>query len=128
MRYVIQPKDPEPRSLGGKAQALADLRRVGVSVPAWFVISAEAFYASLGEEEQRFLDCGADPSIAGQIMQAVEPSSEIRRDLAEALRELCPNGERVAVRSSAREEDGTRHSFAGQLETFLFVHPEDVAD
>ena len=33
----------------------------------------------------------------------------------------------VAVRSSASDEDGTEHSFAGQLESFLNVPPADVA-
>ena len=37
-------------------------------------------------------------------------------------------GERVAVRSSAVEEDGSRHSFAGQFDTFLDVLREDVPD
>jgi len=37
-------------------------------------------------------------------------------------------GERVAVRSSAVEEDGTEHSFAGQFETFLEVGRDDLAE
>src|SRR5262249_13409601 len=39
----------------------------------------------------------------------------------------CPKGETVAVRSSASDEDGAQHSFAGQLDSFLFVPPGDVA-
>ena len=45
-----------------------------------------------------------------------------------ALAELCPDGSPVAVRSSASDEDGVDHSFAGQLESYLFVQPEDVAE
>lgn len=37
-------------------------------------------------------------------------------------------GHRLAVRSSANVEDGVRTSFAGQLDTFLNVAPDDVAD
>ena len=33
----------------------------------------------------------------------------------------------VAVRSSAREEDGAAHSFAGQFDSFLDVSPHDIA-
>ena len=36
-------------------------------------------------------------------------------------------GERLAVRSSACDEDGVQHSFAGQLASFLNVAPEDAA-
>ena len=32
----------------------------------------------------------------------------------------------LAVRSSAAGEDGRRHSFAGQLKSFLYVRPEDL--
>lgn len=37
-------------------------------------------------------------------------------------------GPSLAVRSSAAEEDGHQHSFAGQLESFLNVPPEAVAE
>jgi S-adenosylmethionine:diacylglycerol 3-amino-3-carboxypropyl transferase/phosphohistidine swiveling domain-containing protein len=40
--------------------------------------------------------------------------------------ELPQLGELVAVRSSASEEDGVAHSYAGQLESFLNVSPADV--
>ena len=49
------------------------------------------------------------------------------RALGEALARLAPKGERVAVRSSAREEDGSAHSYAGQFESFLGVAHQDVA-
>lgn len=48
-------------------------------------------------------------------------------ELEKALHELCPDGASVAVRSSAAEEDGARLSFAGQLESHLFVPAEQVA-
>ena len=45
--------------------------------------------------------------------------------LERRARDLGPS---LAVRSSAAEEDGHQHSFAGQLESFLSVPPEEVAD
>ncbi|HEX8849508.1 MAG TPA: PEP/pyruvate-binding domain-containing protein [Gemmatimonadaceae bacterium] len=49
------------------------------------------------------------------------------RALADALTRLAPDGTRVAVRSSAREEDGAAHSYAGQFESFLGVAHREVA-
>ena len=50
-----------------------------------------------------------------------QPSAAVAAELADALAELCPDGAPVAVRSSASDEDGAQHSFAGQLDSFLFV-------
>jgi len=48
--------------------------------------------------------------------------------LDEAYRRLCPDGEKVAVRSSAMAEDGDEHSFAGQFDSFLFVTREQIEE
>jgi rifampicin phosphotransferase len=48
--------------------------------------------------------------------------------ILEAWRRLCPDGERVAVRSSALEEGGVAHSFAGQSESFLGVSQETLLE
>lgn len=127
MRYVIFPGDENgTHLLGGKAGALADLSRAGFSVPAWMVVSPEALNASLGPAGHRALSSGADPSSLGAALASLTLPPDLMRELAAALARLCPNGERVAVRSSALEEDGTRHSFAGQLESILSVEPGDV--
>jgi pyruvate,water dikinase len=41
---------------------------------------------------------------------------------------LLPGAGLVAVRSSASDEDGAEHSFAGQLESHLFVSCERIAE
>lgn len=56
---------------------------------------------------------------------AVLPEATAGEVLAAAAR-LAPAGELLAVRSSAVDEDGASHSFAGQLESFLDVPPGDV--
>jgi rifampicin phosphotransferase len=45
-------------------------------------------------------------------------------DVVAAVAKL--NAQRVAVRSSATEEDGEHHSFAGQFDTVLNVKPDEV--
>jgi pyruvate,water dikinase len=90
--------------LGGKAWALASAQRAGLPVPAWFAVSAAA--------------CRDGSGVPG----------ELRAELASAIEEVFANGESLAVRSSARDEDGQQLSFAGQLESHLFVQPADVAE
>jgi phosphohistidine swiveling domain-containing protein len=104
-------------SLGGKARALAALRAADLPIPPWFVVPPAAFDASLPPEQPR------DPTALADL----QPSLAVQLELKQALAELCPHGQAVAVRSSASDEDGPQHSFAGQLESFLFVPPGEVA-
>lgn len=87
---------PPDAALGGKAGGLARLAGSGLPIPEWFVLP------SPGE--------GDEPVPAERIVAAA--------------REIAPGAGFFAVRSSAVDEDGAAHSFAGQLESFLFVPPE----
>src|SRR5947209_13220054 len=102
MKYVIRAGEADAQSpVGGKGRALAALGRAGLPVPPWFALTSDAF------------DAG-------------RPLPGAEAELATALAELCLNGELVAVRSSAVDEDGSRESLAGQLDSFLNVPPEEV--
>src|SRR5207237_2473767 len=59
--------------------------------------------------------------------EKVRPTPAVEQEIHEAITALCHSSDSVAVRSSASDEDGAQHSFAGQLDSFLFVRPEDVA-
>jgi pyruvate,water dikinase len=107
MRYILFPKEADAHSpIGGKARTLAKLGRAGLPVPPWFALTYDAYHAGINGS--------LSPAVQGELMQALE--------------ELCPHGEPVAVRSSAADEDGARHSLAGQLDSFLFVARADVAE
>jgi len=97
--------------LGGKAGALAQLAAMKLPIPAWFVVTPEAFIASGGN--------------AGE-------TASLRADLAAQAvalaREIAPDSDYFAVRSSALDEDGAEHSFAGQLDSFLFVPPDRIPE
>lgn len=111
--------------LGGKAGALAALQTARLPVPAWFVVAPEAFQSSLNTTQAAAIASG-EPTTVHTGLERLEACEQVRRQIAAALVELCPNGEAVAVRSSALDEDGCEHSFAGQLDSFLFVAPVDV--
>ncbi len=98
---IVRHDDPLPPGvrLGGKAGALAALGRSGLPIPEWFVITPDAL----------------DADGAGPVTNALAASIE------RTAREVAPGAEFFAVRSSAVDEDGVDHSFAGQLDSFLFV-------
>lgn len=128
--------------VGWKAANLAELQRLGFGqlVPAWFVVTHQAF--------ERALDSTLAPA-GGSLRAAIGAilarpdlgytrQSALIRDLWEGL-ELPPDLAReigaayaglaraedgepfVAVRSSAREEDTEGAARAGEFDTFLFV-------
>jgi rifampicin phosphotransferase len=112
--------------LGGKALALLRLERAGLSVPPWFVIAPSAFRASLSREQIEALTSERPERLNSELI-SLKPSEEVLREVEEALRNLGCNGSRFAVRSSAVDEDGSQHSFAGQFDTFLFVDPKAIS-
>lgn len=89
--------------VGGKAAALGEMLKVGIPVPAGFVITTQAF-----ENQDRKL------------------SEILISRLLEAFDDLQTT--HVAVRSSAVSEDGVKASWAGQLDTFLQVSRSQLID
>lgn len=103
MKFITPSSNIEQISrLGGKGRALARLGQEGFLIPPWFAVFPEA--------------CEGSFSIHLQA----------RAEIRDALKELCPDGELVAVRSSASDEDGLDFSFAGQLESYLSVPHDSV--
>lgn len=100
MTWIRWPDQPVTRAeVGGKAFALAALVQAGFDVPAWFAIASGA------ESADR---------------------EGLAREIAEAVHRLASDGARLAVRSSAVDEDSAGHSFAGQLESYLDVPADEV--
>ena len=93
--------------VGGKAASLAALSAARLPIPAWFAVRPPASISSTADLPTD-MRCALDDAVR-KLLRDAEP------------------GARLAVRSSALDEDGVRHSFAGQFESYLFVAPEDVA-
>ena len=105
MSVIILHSDefPPGAALGGKAGALARLASAKLPVPEWFVVTPAAYDRN-----------GVPAGLAAGIIATA--------------RKIAPNAAFFAVRSSALDEDGAEHSFAGQLESFLFVPPEKIPE
>ncbi|HEX8234843.1 MAG TPA: PEP/pyruvate-binding domain-containing protein [Abditibacteriaceae bacterium] len=127
MPYIIWPHhEATHRELGGKAAALWALSQFDLPIPEWFVVSPQAFCDSVPLPFDSFaqLDTFAQPCEKSTF----HLSDAVAAAVNAALQQLCPRGELVAVRSSALDEDGVQHSYAGQFESYLFVPPGEVAD
>jgi len=100
MNHIHWPQEQPQRDLvGGKAAALAALQNNNIAIPPWFALSTNDSSETLSQAE-----------------------------IAAALKTIAPNGEPVAVRSSAIDEDSSEHSFAGQFATFLNVPHAEVIE
>ena len=127
MRFIVDAGDAAPDApVGGKARALAELLRAGFAIPRWFVVTPDAFWASLSERDRERFPVASEAELTA-IVQRVQPIVDVANRIEAAVRSLAPDGRRLAVRSSASDEDGAQHSFAGQLESFLNVAHRDVA-
>jgi len=108
--WVIFGQDLDPATAesvaGSKLARLAELSGIGVPVPQFFAITADAFRAR--------------DDAAGPIREAIE-------DAYADLSERCGVPEvRTAVRSSAIGEDSGAASFAGMFDTILGVAGADA--
>ncbi len=113
--------------VGGKARALAELANAGLPVPAWFVVLPSAFDASATPELTTALAEARDKAAFATIVAGIRLAPEVAAAIDSALG-TASVANRYAVRSSAQDEDSDRHSFAGQLESFLDVPGPCVAD
>lgn len=124
---LYKPNSPTPSpTLGGKGRQLLHLQRLGHPVPPWVALPAEVFHQVLRQNDlpEWIADQLATftPENAAPIAEAIQ--SRIRAltfppELIQALKDEPLLQKPVAVRSSAADEDGRCHSFAGIHESYL---------
>lgn len=119
-----------PERVGGKAAALDRLMRAGFPVPPWFAVAPEAFWASLPDGAAQAFKRATRWDEARAVVESLAFAPALVPELEARLDAL--GAAYFAVRSSAIDEDGRGHSFAGQLESYLFVPraavPARIAD
>jgi rifampicin phosphotransferase len=125
---------PGVQSLGGKGYNLALLSKQNTNVPCFVVLNSALFEQFLGESIQKIdhilLKLITDPSeiesVASHCQKLIN-EGHFCDDLVALINNTAgPIIERsennlVAVRSSAIDEDSKNHSFAGQMDSFLYV-------
>lgn len=120
--------------LGGKGKNLLALARAGFNVP-FFVVLPVAFFERLMGLDLPLLDrlcaSAAVPGSDRNALLAQARALVLARELGALerdtiLQQLAGQGDYFAVRSSAIDEDGAGSSFAGQLDSFLFVRADET--
>ncbi|MET9630697.1 rifamycin-inactivating phosphotransferase [Lentzea sp. NPDC006480] len=119
--YVLDLHDIDQTQVataGGKGANLGELTRVdGISVPAGFVVTTEAFSHVVRDA----VDERLEPAELRKIIEAIAIPDEVAAEITSALGEGL-----YAVRSSATAEDLPGASFAGQQDSYLNVKAADV--
>lgn len=127
------PGDQMRTLAGGKAHNLCDLTTAGFPVPRWAILGTEAFEAavaaaglSISEEPLTLAERLQEAASAEAALSEFAMPADIRDAISAALDYV--GAETVAVRSSGRQEDGVRDSFAGLFDTFLNVDGVDATE
>ena len=119
--------------VGGKGLSLGLLSRIGVAVPDGFVITAHAFRRFLNEtnvdqeihvmwDKINFQDIESIESYS-EIIRSVIKNAAVPKDIQDEIFQKYQGLDTffVAVRSSATAEDSTIASWAGELESYLYI-------
>ncbi len=115
---------------GGKAYGLWQLSHAGFNVPEWIALPADMFFEYLGDKLSLYrslLDDYKDENremITG-LIDKCSFTGEMKKEIISAVKKET-GGFPVAVRSSAADEDGEDHSFAGIMESFLDVDEDGL--
>ncbi|GAA0262320.1 phosphoenolpyruvate synthase [Saccharothrix mutabilis subsp. mutabilis] len=116
---------------GGKGANLGELTAAGLPVPPGFVVTADAYLASVRPVRPELDELLAkalvspDDDVVERLQDLVRSAGvapEVAADVRAAYREL---GGSVAIRSSATSEDTAGASFAGMNSTFTNTTGED---
>jgi len=130
---AAQGGSPDPRQVGNKAMNLWRLARAGLPVPRWFVISNRTFLFLLeGEllDLARMLESHGPSQARGLFEERFQAAGrgQLETIVQEELSRRFADVQLFAVRSSAIDEDARGTSFAGLLESYLFVRRGDLPD
>ncbi|ODS23835.1 hypothetical protein AB835_06740 [Candidatus Endobugula sertula] len=128
------------RQCGGKGRSLVKLDKLGYKVPTFLIFPSnevahylqplntkiQVLLASLTTADHKNIIQTAQ-KIAEMIL-SLSMTSEYKHSITMRCQHTFGSQYHVSVRSSALAEDGQHHSFAGQLDSFLYVTPTTLID
>ena len=131
---------PSIEQIGGKARNLIIMQRSGIDIPDFFILTTTFFEsfalyntilekidAKLQSSVSSLVDIKKISDSIEQLLLSASFSDDLQKDVMSALSTLSIGSEDYfSVRSSAVDEDGDKCSFAGQLESFLYVKPGET--
>ncbi|MBE7018891.1 MAG: hypothetical protein E7413_03315 [Ruminococcaceae bacterium] len=116
--------------IGGKAYHLSHLFENKFPVPNWIVLSSDVFFEFLGEDKVTYTSLLNHYTEENRVhlislIKHKQFSDECKQKILNQVQSVFSQTDLLAVRSSATDEDGDHHSFAGMMESFLNVTIED---
>jgi len=128
------------REVGGKGWNLFRLRQSGFPVPPWVVVSSRVYNNTLGSQKEKIervldhLDFNDKKSLdeasgwIARIISQAELPEHFSTELSTTLEKLFGKKALLSIRSSVVGEDSKENSFAGQMDSFLNVHPSQAVE
>jgi len=138
--YKTRLEEVNECEVGGKGWNLFRLLHFGFPLPPWFVVSSSVFNEVIREQRgsiekilcsmdftnQNSLDIAS--SLISEIISNSEVTSQFPQELFLTIEKIFSQNKLLSVRSSVIGEDSSENSFAGQMDSFLNVHPSDIID
>lgn len=126
------PEAPDRARVGNKAFNLWRLGNSGLRVPQWFVIPHEtfpSFFERPPVEVMSFTEKSNDTFMNTFVEELLRVGQETLASLVDKVLKNSFKGVSLfSVRSSAVDEDSKQSSFAGIMDSYLFVHREDLVN
>lgn len=111
--------------LGGKAYAFAQLANDLFPIPEWFVVTTNAFFDSLSDNQKALYDEN-QIEVLLPLLNNMKLNDAVKQEMTQQL--SGNDNDYFAVRSSATSEDNANTSFAGQFDSYLWIPKEQVAE
>lgn len=119
-----------PKQIGGKAFNLAHLSQLSVEVPAWFALTSGCFNDFIYDHREEYIKLLSKYSETNRkkivkLIEITEFSEETKSKILKTIKKTFSKDDLLSIRSSATDEDGKTHSFAGMLESYLYIKQTD---
>lgn len=119
------------RNAGGKGFNLYVMTKAGLNVPKWVVLGPDTFerFKELSGINDSFIALEESEAPLKELSKSIEDLI-MNTPLPDLVEEFISTSfkklgkDLISVRSSALDEDGSSHSFAGQLSSYLYVQDQ----